>query len=99
MPFVDDLVYSNDRVGPWKLYIYGLSCHPDAEYHRGGVWFAKVVKYPEEEITLQEAEARYLTAFAEKRQIRITDPGDNLVLHARDGRVVYGASFWDEVSP
>ena len=94
MPMLDDLMYSNDRVGPWRLYIYEIG----SPYHRGGQWFSKQIKYADEEILVAEAGKRAFAAIAEGREVRVTDSGDNLVFHSLGGRVEYGASFWDEIS-
>jgi hypothetical protein len=91
------LQYSQDRKGPFQLYIY----EPNSEYHRGGVWFENKPKYPEEEITTEIAQSRVWQAMTEKREVRICDGGDMLVFHAKDGRIIYPpkpADFWEEVS-
>ena len=46
------LQYSNDRTGPWKLYIF----EPGSEYRRGGSWFVREFtdRY-EDEMTIHEA--------------------------------------------
>jgi hypothetical protein len=93
-----ELQYSTDRKGPFKLYIY----EPHSEYHRGGVYFMKKPQYPEEgEITVTEAKTRALLAIADDREVRITDSGDLLVFHARNGQTLYPkdpAKFWDEIA-
>ena len=86
--------YSEDRKGPWKMYIY----EPNSEYHRGGQWFAKRVRYPDEEISVPIAHTLYEQVFAAGREIRICDGGDMLVLHAKGGKVLYGENFWNEIS-
>jgi hypothetical protein len=88
------LQHSQDRQGPWKLYIY----EPNSEYHRGGVWFRKVPKYPDEEIPLQLAFEKTDLALHLGREIRICDGGDMLVYHAKGGKVLYGEKFWEEVA-
>ena len=85
--------YSEDRKGPWKMYIY----EPNSEYHRGGQWFRSKVQYEDEEIPTTEAFGRYLKAMAEQREIRVCDGGDMLVFHAKGGRVLYGEKFWEEI--
>jgi hypothetical protein len=87
------LQYSKDREGPFALYIY----EPDSEYHRGAQWFAKKVRYPDEEITIQKAHELYEKVFTTGREIRITDGGDMLVHHAKNGRVLYGEMFWKDL--
>jgi len=84
--------YSEDRVGPWKLYIYGQD-----GFHSGGQWFARDIKYPDEEIGVFAAYVRYREAFDSGLEIRICDGGDQLVHHAKDRRIIYGPQFWDDV--
>jgi hypothetical protein len=91
----EGLIYSNDRVGPWRLYVYELH----SEYHSGGQWFARQVVYPDEEISVVEARARCMGAMAYGREVRVTDAGDNLVFHSKGSDVFYGSGFWDEVFP
>ncbi len=91
-----ELQYSNEREGPWRLYIYG----PDG-YHSGGQWFRKKPKYPDEEITTAQAHNRALVAVSEGKEVRITDGGDMLVFHAKGGKVLYPAEpkkFWEEIA-
>ncbi len=83
---LSELQYSSDRKGPFKLYIY----EPNSEYHRGGVYFMKNPQYPEEgEISTGDALALVEIAMDDKREIRITDSGDMLVFHAKNGKVLY----------
>lgn len=90
-----ELQYSDDRRGPWKLYIY----EPNSQYHRGGVWFMAKPRYPEEgEITIADAVARCVEAVTDGREIRICDRGDMLVYHSRAGRVIHGENFWQEIT-
>lgn len=88
-----ELQYSEDRRGPWQLYIY----EPSSEYHGGGIWFEARPKYPDEEITTDEAHKRALDAINEGREVRIVDKGDMLVYHAKKGVVLHGATFWKEI--
>ena len=88
-----ELQYSQDRKGPFALYVY----EPNSEYHRGPQWFAEKVDYPDEEITIAKAHELYAKVFAAGREIRITDGGDMLVHHAKDGRVIYGEKLWEEI--
>jgi hypothetical protein len=87
------LQYSTDRRGPFKLYVY----RPDG-FHEGGVWFRPAPKYPDEEITVLEAEKRTLKAIAEGREVRICDGGDMLVFHAKGGKILHRENFFQEVS-
>lgn len=79
--------------GPWKLYIY----EPNSEYHRGGQWFRNKVRYDDDEIPTRLAEVRYLDAMRQGREVRVCDGGDELVFHAKAGRVLYGEKFWEEI--
>ena len=95
MTTLTELQHTEDREGPWKLYIYDHNI----PFHQGGIWFRKgPLRYPDEEITLAEAKRRCESAIAAGRQVRICDGGDMLVLHW-DGKFLYGEHFWKEVAP
>lgn len=92
-----ELQYSNDREGPFRLYIYAKN-----GYHSGGIWVRRVPKYPGE-ITTQRACTMAVSYCAEGAEVRITDGGDMLVYHAKDNQVLYpapeemaDAKFWSE---
>jgi hypothetical protein len=89
-----ELQYSADREGPWALYLYDIN---GSGYYSGKQWFAKKIKYPDEEISIDIAETRAMTAITLDREVRITDALDNLVYHARGGKVLYGENFWQEI--
>jgi hypothetical protein len=87
--------YSDDRNGPFQLYIFG----PDG-YHSGGQWFHRVVRYPNEEIPIPAAKQLADQAIAKGREVRITAGGDMLVFHSVNGRQLYpdqGVNFWAEI--
>ena len=85
------LQYSEDKSGPWKLYVY----EPNSEYHRGGVWFRKgPIKYPDEEISFLSAGELCSQGMFDGREIRICDGGDMLVFHAKSAKILYGEKFW-----
>ena len=90
---LNDLQYAEQGAGPWALYIYGRS-----GYHTGKTWFRKgKVKYPDEEITAQEAKHRVDKAIRDKREVRICDDGDLLVFHSSGGVVHFPDNpdeFW-----
>ena len=101
------LQYSDDRKGPFKLYIYGQD-----GYHSGGRWSRKVPKYPDppdREIDSMCFGSRfqYMTAMgmafaavARKQEVRVTNGLDEIVYHAKNGVVLYpvkGRSFWQEI--
>ena len=67
--------------GPWRAYIY---C--DDGFHTGGKWFhAGAMKYPDEEITKEEAYQNSVAAITLGREVRVCDGGYHLVFHAKDG--------------
>lgn len=95
--YLDTLQYSTDRKGPFKLYVFD-----EDGYHSGGKWFRPgAPKYPDEELTIKEAQIRTESAEAHKQEVRICDGGDMLVYHSVDGEVIYPAppsDFWKEVA-
>lgn len=88
------LQYSEDREGPWRLYVYDRL----GRGYEVRVWFARKVKYPEEENSIAVAKAIVDKALASGQEVRICDGGDILVYHARGGRVLYGREFWKELA-
>jgi hypothetical protein len=88
--------YSEDRKGPFRLYVYG-----DDNYHSGTQCFRKEpLKYPDEEITIREAMLRASAAQVKGHEVRITDGGDMLVYHHKGGKLLYPkppADFWKEI--
>jgi hypothetical protein len=89
-----ELQYSSERKGPFALVIYEAG----SAYHHGKQWFRNKPKYPDEEISSWEALQRVESAIAEGREVRICDGGDMLVYHAKDGEVLYGKKFWEEIA-
>ena len=90
------LQYAETGDGPWCLYIYGRD-----GMHSGKQWFRKgTVKYPDEEITVEEAKKRVKKAIALKKEVRICDGGDMLVFHAANGKVLCpenAEAFWEKL--
>lgn len=88
-----ELQYSNDRKGPWRLYIY----EADGVHHRGGASFGK--ETDDEVISIVEAKVKALSAMGAGREVRVTDGGDNLVFHAKGPNILYPATgdFWKEI--
>lgn len=86
--------YSKDVRGPWALYVY----EPNG-YHTGAQWFAKVIRYPQEQISVAEARLRVIEAVSQGREVRITDAGDMLVFHSVNGAQLHpqGIDFWAAV--
>ena len=90
-----DLVKGEVGKGPWKLYIYR-----EDGYHEGAQWFRLgKAKYPNEEISFARAKQYAEVAVGRGREVRITNGGDELVFHSLRGKVVFGATFWNEASP
>jgi hypothetical protein len=88
------LQYSEDRRGPWRMYIYDLN----GEYHRGGTWFQEKPQYQDEgELNILLAYAATKSAFDSGREIRICDGGDMLVFHAKSNRILFGDKFWEDI--
>jgi hypothetical protein len=81
--------------GPWRLYIYGRD-----GYHSGGIWFTTGgILYPDEEISFVHAKLLAEKAVQDKKEVRVCDGNDWLVFHSEAGKVVYGATFWNEANP
>jgi len=87
------LQYSEDRQGPWKLYVYNAN----SAFHGGGVWFRRgKAKYPDEELSWTAAKVKCANAMRNGREVRICDGGDMLVFHAKGASILYGEKFWDD---
>ena len=81
---------------PFKLYVYEVD-----GYHRGGQWFRKSVRYPDEEIIAAVAKEMVDKFMHMKREIRICDGGDMLVFHAKKGKVIYPGNpkeWWESLT-
>jgi hypothetical protein len=88
------LQYSEDRKGPWKLYIY----IKDSTKYDYAKWFARKIKYPDEEISIADAFADAMEAIhGDGREVKVCDGGDMLVFHSKDRKTLYGDSFWPEL--
>jgi hypothetical protein len=70
----------------FRLYIFGAD-----GMHSGGQWFRRVPVYIDEEISVSAAEALAEAAIARGVEVRVTDGGDNLVYHVKDGKRLYPA--------
>ena len=91
---ITELLYAEIGDGPWKMYVYN-----NQGFHSGGMWFRKgKAKYPDEEITLQDAKVWADTAIRNKREVKVCDGGDELVFHSENGVVLYGEGFWEAVT-
>ena len=92
------LQYSDDRNGTLRLYVYRL----DGRGYEIRQFFARTIRYPDEEISVPAAKLLCDAAVDLGREVRITNGGDLFVFHARDGEVIWpksGAdSFWREVA-
>lgn len=91
-----ELQYSNDRKGPFALYIYG----PDG-FHSGKTWCRRIPQYPEEgEISCGEMLLRTMEAAVKGLEVRICDGGDMLVYHCKGANVLHPkpiGDFWKEI--
>jgi len=63
--------------------------------HMGGQWFRRVPVYLDEEITVDQAKTRADVAIKAGNEVRVTDSGDQLVYHVKDGRQLYPAGTED----
>lgn len=88
------LRHSEDRQGPWKLYVY----ESGGRYHSRGIWFRRgPAKYPDEELGYAAAKAKCANAGRNGREVRICDGGDMLVFHAIGTRILFGENFWSDL--
>ncbi len=80
----------------FKLYLYGKD-----GFHSGAIWFTNGrIRYPDEEIAASDAKRLAERNIAEGREVRITNGGDLLVFHSRNGQQLYPAQaekFWSKV--
>ncbi len=90
-----ELQYSEDRNGPWQLYVYAK----DGSGYEVKQWFAKKIEHPDEEVSILDAFCIAMVATSNKRkqEVKVCDGGDMLVYHAKDGKVLYGETFWRDV--
>ncbi len=66
-----------DPYYPMGLYIFRSD-----GFHAGPMWL-------KDEAALDNAKPTIDNAMRERREIRITDPGDNMLFHAQNGRVLW----------
>jgi hypothetical protein len=85
------LQYSEERKGPFMLYIY------DNGRPGPGQWFREIPVYPDEEITSVAAKVKSALAVARGAEVRICDGGDMLVFHSKGGKILFGEKFWEEI--
>jgi len=84
---LDQLQYAVPRKGAsFRLYIFGKD-----GFHSGGQWFRRKPQFPDEEITVSAAEIRADRAIREGKEIRVTDAGDQMVYHFKNGKRLYPA--------
>jgi hypothetical protein len=84
-----------EKDAAYRLYIYGRD-----GYHSGCQWFRNKPKYPNEEITTEQAKKRVKAAIAQRKEVRITDGGDMLVFHAANGVILHpekNDDFWEKL--
>lgn len=91
---LNDLQYAEPADGPWRLYVF-----QEDGFHSGGKWFYResIIKYPDEEISKEEAYQSAVAAIHLAREVRVVDGGDKIVFHSKDGVVVYGETFWEKI--
>ena len=86
---LDQLQYAVPRKGgSFRLYIFGKD-----GLHSGGQWFCRKPKFLDEEITVSAAEIRADRAIREGKEVRVTDAGDMLVYHFKNGKRLYPAGI------
>jgi hypothetical protein len=96
--YLDDLQYSDDRKGPFALYIYNAE-----GFHAGAQWFSRApLRYPDEEITVEKATNLARVAFMSGKEVRVTDSGDRLVYHCKDWKCLWPdggnhGDFWNQI--
>jgi hypothetical protein len=88
------LQYSQDRKGPFQLYVFGR----DGRSYTVRTWFAKPVTFPDEEIPIAEARELATAAISHGQEVRVCDAGDELVFHSAGGKTIYGDRFWEEIA-
>jgi hypothetical protein len=76
----------------FRLYILD-----DDGMHSGGQWFRRVPVYADEEITVDQAELLAAKGILENKEIRVTDAGDRLVYHVKNGDRLYPTGADDNV--
>lgn len=91
---LDKLIYSQSLGQSFRLYIY----EKDGK-HRGGIWFRATPRHSEE-ITAESARKLVDRAILDGKECRVTNSGDELVFHFRDGKQIHpatAAEFWAQV--
>jgi hypothetical protein len=91
------LIHADPTKGEnYRLYLYGAD-----GYHGGTQWFTSgKIKYPDEQITAEQAKFLAEDTMRKGHEVRITDAGDFLVFHAVNGRQVHppeNVDFWSQV--
>lgn len=89
------LVHSSEVSDSLRLYVY----EADGK-HRGGIYFRRNPKFPDEEITAEAARKLVDRAILDGKEVRVTNSGDFLVFHFKDGSLVHPETvggFWGKV--
>jgi len=89
------LVYSADIGETLRLYIF----EPNG-MHRGGIFFRKIPRHPEEEISAEDARKLVDRAILDGKEVRVTNSGDHLVFHFKDDELIHpesAAAFWARI--
>jgi hypothetical protein len=89
-----ELIYAEPVRGEnYRLYCYGAD-----GYHSGTQWFTSgLIRYPDEQITAEQAKQLSDKNMRDGNEVRITDSGDFLVFRAINGRQVHppeNVDFW-----
>lgn len=92
-----ELIYAEPEKGAsYKLVIYNKQ-----GYHYSPQWFTSgKIRYPQEEITLEQARKRAEPDIARGLEVRIVDGGDFLIAHWIDGKQIYpdpSISIWEKL--
>jgi hypothetical protein len=94
---LSELQYDTDLSGCLRLYIY----RADGLGYEKRTYFARKVKYPDEEIDMEAAKSLCDNAVLMGREVRITNSGDFLIFHAKSGEVLWplegSECFWKRV--
>lgn len=94
---LNQLQYSDDRTGILRIYVF----HPSGRGYEARQYFSRHIRYPEEEVSVGDAKAISDAAVSNGREVRITNGGDELVFHAKDGVVLFPAegadAFWRSI--
>jgi len=70
-------------------------------FHHGGLFLARQIQYPEDEVSMREGRELADEHLARGLECRIINGGDELIFHAKGSKVIFppeGAeAFWQSV--